>query len=78
MNRTKKPNKPLFSTIHMFVFVRISLPVLFTDWYIFEIGNKKDRMSIYSNEPSCPLSKQELLVASNFYSEALRTRTFKI
>jgi len=24
------------------------------------IGNKKDRMSIHSNEPSCPLSKQEL------------------
>ena len=24
-------------------------------------GNKKDRMSIHSNEPSCPLSKQKLV-----------------
>ena len=25
------------------------------------IANKKDRMSIHSNEPPCPLSKQELV-----------------
>ena len=45
---------------------------------IYQSVTKNDRMSIHSNEPSCPLSKQELANKNNYYSEALRTRTLKI
>jgi len=41
------------------------------------IGNKKDRMSIHSNEPSCPLSKQELVSCEQLLLLSVENTNFK-
>jgi len=44
---------------------------------IYQIGNKKDSMSIHSNEPSSPLSKQELVSCQKLLPWSVENTNFK-
>jgi len=44
---------------------------------MYQIGNKKDRMSIHSNEPSSPLNKQELVSCQQPLLWSIENTNFK-
>jgi len=44
---------------------------------IYQIGNQKDRMSIHSNEPSSPLSKQVIVSCQQLLLWSVENTNFK-
>ena len=67
LNRDRKANENIFSLLN----------TQQTTSKIHQIGNKNDRMSIHSNEPSSPLSKQELVSCQQLLLKSVENTNFK-